>query len=42
MLYIKQGPAAVISKVEEVANSDIESKSSIDSNGKEVTVGVPY
>jgi hypothetical protein len=41
-LCIEAGPTIVASKVEEVLDSDVESESSVDSDGEEATVGTPY
>jgi hypothetical protein len=41
-LCIKAGPAAVISKADEVADSDIESESGRDSNSEDTTARNPY
>jgi hypothetical protein len=40
-LCIEQGPAAVVGEVEEVADSDMESESGVDSDGEEATAGAP-
>jgi hypothetical protein len=42
MLYIKVGPPIAIYKVVEVTNSNIESKSSIDSNSNSIIIGTLY
>jgi hypothetical protein len=40
-LCIEEGPAAVAGEVEEVADSDRESESGVDSDGEEATTGTP-
>jgi hypothetical protein len=41
-LCIEASPAAVVSKVEEVVNSDLESEGGGDSGGEDTTAGTPY
>jgi hypothetical protein len=40
-LCIEARPAAIVSEVEEVADSDLESESSRDSGGEDATAGTP-
>jgi hypothetical protein len=41
-LYIEVSPTAVVGEAEEVLDSDVESESSVGSDGEEVTAGTPY